>query len=93
MLTGRGRVEDVSDISLKEDVLEAVATNPSNFNYMSKPCCGSAAFWYPGSESGSASNKNQDPDPYPDPHQSDKLDPNPHHFADDKPKRKEYTLI
>ncbi len=45
MWAGRGRVEDVSDISLKEDVLEAVATNPSNFNYMSKPCCGSAAFW------------------------------------------------
>jgi hypothetical protein len=35
---------------------------------------------------GSASNKNQDPDP----HQSDKLDPepyqDPHQFADDKPK-------
>jgi hypothetical protein len=45
MWTGRGRVEDVSDISLKEDVLEAVATNPSNFNYMSKQCSGSISFW------------------------------------------------
>jgi hypothetical protein len=24
--------------------------------------------------------------PHPDPHQSDKLDPDPHQFADDKPK-------
>jgi hypothetical protein len=37
--------------------------------------------------SGSASNKNH----YPDPHQSDKLDlkPDPHQFADDKPKCRE----
>jgi hypothetical protein len=50
-------------------------------------CCGSA--------SGSASNKN--PDPYPVPHRSDKLDaepnPDPHQFADDKPKCMEYRPI
>ncbi len=45
------------------------------------------------SGSASASNKNQDPDP----HQSDKLDPEPdpepHQFADEKPKRMEYEPI
>jgi hypothetical protein len=40
----------------------------------------SASFWEPGSAS--ASNNNQDPDP----HQRDKLDPDPHHFADEKSK-------
>jgi hypothetical protein len=44
------------------------------FLFTPQQCCGSAA------------NKNQDPDP----HQSDKLDPepdqDPHRFADDKPK-------
>jgi len=44
-----------------------------------------------------ASNKNQDPDPHQDSHQSDKLNPesdlDPHQFADDKPKRKEYEPI
>jgi hypothetical protein len=29
----------------------------------------------------------------PDPHQSDKLDPDPHHFADDNPKCMEYEPI
>ncbi len=32
-------------------------------------------------------------DPFPDPHQSDKLDPDPNQFADDKPKRMEYEPI
>ncbi len=41
---------------------------------------GSGSVWEPGSAS--ASNKNQDPDPY----QSNKVDPNPHKSADDKPK-------
>jgi hypothetical protein len=40
-------------------------------------------------ESASASNKNQDLDP----HQRDKLDPDPHHFADDKPKCMKYEPI
>jgi hypothetical protein len=36
-----------------------------------------------------------DPDPHLDPHQSDKLgpDPDPHQFADDKPKCMEYEPI
>lgn len=29
-------MNDVSFISLKEDVLEGVAANPANFNYLSK---------------------------------------------------------
>jgi hypothetical protein len=42
-----------------------------------------------------ASNKKQDPDQHPDPHKSDKLDPDPdpHQFADDKPKIMEYEPI
>jgi hypothetical protein len=43
-----------------------------------------------GSASGSASNENQNLYPHPALHQSDKLDtkpdPDPHQFADDKPK-------
>ncbi len=46
-------------------------------------CCGSA--------SGSASNKNPDPDP--DTHRSDKLEPDPHQFANEKPKCMEYEPI
>ncbi len=46
-------------------------------------------------QSESASVNNQDADPHP--HQSVKLDPvpdpNPHHFADDKPKCMEYEPI
>ncbi len=42
-----------------------------------------------GIKSGSASTKNQ----VPDPHQSDKLDPAPHQFADDKQKSMEYEPI
>jgi hypothetical protein len=39
--------------------------------------------------SASASDKKPDPDP----HQSDKLDPDPHLFTDDKPKCMEYETI
>ncbi len=46
-----------------------------------------------GSSSGSASYTNQDPDLHSDPHQSDKLDPDPHQFAADKPKCMEYEPI
>jgi hypothetical protein len=34
-----------------------------------------------------------DPDPHLDPRQSDKLDQDPHQFADDKPKCMEYEPI
>ncbi len=52
---------------------------------------GSASFWKPGSASGSASAANK----YPDPHQTDKLDPDPdpHQFADAKPKCMQYEPI
>ncbi len=46
-----------------------------------------------GPGSGSASNKNQDPDSRPDSHQSNKMDPDPHKFSDDKPKCVEYEPI
>jgi hypothetical protein len=43
----------------------------------------------PHQKSGSASIKNQDPDP----HQNDKLDPDPYQFAHEKPKCMEYEPI
>ncbi len=48
-------------------------------------------FGVPGSASGSASTSNKNPDP----HQSDNLypEPDPHQWADDKPKCKEYEPI
>jgi hypothetical protein len=57
--------------------------------------CSLWLYWKPQSASGYASaiNKNQDPNPHPDPHQSDKLDPDLHQFADDKPKCMEYEPI
>ncbi len=55
---------------------------------------GSASNWKVGSGSGSESHKSDQLDPDPDPHEnSDKLDPAPYQFADDKPKCMEYEPI